>query len=85
MRLKHIVFGGLAALIMISAQSCIDNNNRDNKESQGRNRESDYRQDAPTYNKTRDDTEENMDTVSTETRIPKDTVEIKSKGNASSK
>lgn len=85
MGFKRLFFIAPAVIVMIIAQSCIDNNNRDNDGSEGRNRDSDYRQDAPTYNETRDDVEKSIDTVSTEKRIPKDTVEINSKGNASSK
>ena len=84
MEIKRIVFIEKADVIISATQSSIDNNNRDNEGSQGRSHDSDYRQDAPTFNKTRDDLEKSVDTISTEKRIPKDSVEIKSKGNASS-
>lgn len=64
--------------------SCIDNNNKDNTTG-AKNSETDYTQDAPTYNETQNDMEEKLDTVSTDKRIPEDAVERSSKGNTSSK
>lgn len=85
MEIKRIILAAiLGTLLIITLGSCINNNNKDNNESQGRTHESDYENEAPTYNKTRDDMEERTDTISNEKRIPKDSVEIKSKGNASS-
>lgn len=74
--------GLLSILLPVSLSSCIDNNNKDN--GQGR-KESNYENEAPTYNKTRDDILESSDTVAAGKRIPKDPVEVKSKGNAASK
>jgi hypothetical protein len=48
---------GLLGLLLCS---CIDNNNKDNN-SGAKATESDYTQDAPTYNETRDDVEAQMD------------------------
>lgn len=69
--------------IALSICSCIDNNNKDN-DSGAKATESDYQTDAPTYNETEKDMEEQLDTISTDRRVPKDPVERASKGNASS-
>jgi hypothetical protein len=74
----------LLAIVGLSISSCIDNNNKDNN-SGAKASESDYIQDAPTTNETRDDMEEKLDTVNSEKRVPNDPVERASKGNAASK
>jgi hypothetical protein len=71
--------------IILTLSSCIDNNNKDNDSSQGDQNETDYENEAPTYNKTSNDMQEDgSDTTATKKRIPKDPVERQSKGNAAS-
>ena len=84
MRTKNFNSSAFAAtLIAFSLNSCIDNNNKDD----GRHDQNDsnYENEAPTYNKAEDDIQKNGDTLTSDKRVPKDPVEIQSKGNASSK
>jgi hypothetical protein len=86
MKLHHfIVIAAFCALFSLTA--CIDNNNKDNDgQVSGNPQESDYGQEAPTYNKSREDIEDSTATgASSDKRIPKDPVERQSKGNAASK
>lgn len=80
--MKTQICKALIAVAFLSLASCIGNNNKDNKS--GSSHDSDYENEAPTYNKTREETTIDS-SAATGKRIPKDTVEIKSKGNASSK
>ena len=83
MKTKSFFLCLMGAMLFSGMTSCIDNNNKD-KGAQGQ-KDSNYENQAPTYNNTRDDIEQNSDTVAAEKRIPKDPVEVKSKGNAASK
>lgn len=83
MRTSTLIRSSIICTLLLTLSSCIDNNNKDNGQ-QGQ-KDSNYENEAPTYNKTRDDIEQASDTVTTEKRVPKDPVEIKSKGNAASK
>ena len=74
----------LLGFMGLSLFSCVDNNNKDNN-SGAKTTESDYRQDAPTFSEDQNDMEKKLDTVDNDKRIPKDPVEIKSKGNAATK
>jgi hypothetical protein len=86
MEIKKIILVAVSGTVLLTAaNSCIDNNNKDNNGSQGQNQDSNYENQAPTYNTTEDDMEEKLDTVSTDKRVPKDPVEVKSKDNAASK
>jgi len=83
--MKKKVFITVSALFLFAftVNSCIEHNKNSNNDPQN-GQESDYRNDPPTYNRTREDMEEALDTASSDKRIPKDSVEINSKGNASS-
>jgi hypothetical protein len=81
MKINNLCLSLVLASITIA---CIDNNNKDNNTG-AKNQDSDYREEAPTYNKTEDEVTKSMDTVAAEKRIPKDSVERKSKGNAAIK
>lgn len=83
MRTSTLIRSSFIGALLLTLGSCIDNNNKDNGQ-QGQ-KDSNYENEAPTYNKTRDDIEQAGDTATTEKRVPKDPVEIKSKGNAASK
>lgn len=82
---KFILAAVLGSVTLLSMQSCIDNNNKNDNGQDGTPNETNYEEQAPTYNKTRDDIEESKDTVVESKRVPIDPVERKSKGNASSK
>jgi len=82
---KFILNAFVGSVILLCMQSCIDNNNKNGGGQDGAPNETNYEQQAPTYNKTREDVEDATDTVVESKRVPKDPVERKSKGNASSK
>ncbi|AWH86592.1 hypothetical protein HYN59_16405 [Flavobacterium album] len=80
---KLRLFTFISCAILFSMTSCLDNNNKNNNTEDLH--ESDNGNDAPTYNKTREEMEaDSAQTPLPQKRVPKDSVEIITKGNASS-